>query len=376
MKKQAYRYADRESSWLAFNARVLQEAEDPTVPLGARLDFLAIFSSNLDEFFRVRVASLRSLLRLGRKSQHKLDVDPARELREIHRIVDEQQQRFGDIFRSILPDLERRGIKLIDESGLNEWQAAVLRREFEQRIRACLSPVMLDGAAPFLANRALYLVVELTPADGPSVVPEQTRYALVEVPTVRLSRFVTLPSADDRHFVMFLDDVIRFNLPALFPGWRVGPAFAVKLTRDAELYLEDEFSGNLVAAIRKSLVKRERGLPSRFLYDAHAPYAMVTFLKQRFSLDDEDMIPGGRYHNLHDLLSFPRFGLSGLSYPPMPPLPHPELEGVPSLFDAIAERDRLLHFPYQSFEYVVRLLDEAASDPDVDEVWITLYRVA
>jgi polyphosphate kinase len=377
-KKQRYRYADREASWLAFNARVLQEAEDATVPVGARLDFLAIFSSNLDEFFRVRVASLRSLLRLGRKSVDKLDVQPARQLAGIHRIVNEQQARFGEIFRhGILPELARRGIHLIDETAVTEAQAAHLRREFETLIRPLLSPVLLDGdAAPFLANRALYLVVELTPADGPSIAPEQPRYALVEVPSPPLPRFVTLPPHGDRRDVMFLDDVIRLELPALFPDWRVGAACAVKLTRDAELYLDDEFSGDLVAAIRKSLAKRETGLPSRFLYDLHAPYGMVTFLQQRFGLEDEDMIPGGRYHNLHDLHDFPRFGLEDLSCAPMPPLPHPSLAAAPSMLDAVAEKDHLLHFPYQSYEPVLRFLDEAADDPAVEEIWITLYRVA
>lgn len=378
MKKKRYRYTDREVSWLAFNARVLQEAEDPSVPLGARLDFLAIYSSNLDEFFRVRVASLRSLLRLGKKSAQKLDIEPAELLQIIHGIVNAQQTRFGEIFREgILPDLRRRGIHLLDETALTPARGAFLQRDFEQRIRPHLMPVILDGdKVPFLANRALYLVVELTPADGPSLVAEPLRYGLVEVPSGSLSRFVVLPREGDQHHVLFLDDVIRYNLPSLFPGWRVGAACAVKLTRDAELYLEDEFSGDLVDAIRKSLAKRETGLPSRFLYDLHAPWAMVAFLKQQFQLEDEDLIPGGRYHNLHDLATFPRFGNHDLAYPPMPPLPHRELEGTPSLLEAAAERDRLLHFPYQSFDYVVRLLDEAAADPDVEEIWITLYRVA
>jgi polyphosphate kinase len=229
---------------------------------------------------------------------------------------------------------------------------------------------------PFLANRSLYFVVELAPAHGPALVPQEPRYMLVELPSPPLPRFVTLPSEGDQRFVMFIDDLVRYNLPSLFAGHHVEAAILVKLTRDAELYLDDEFSGDLVAAIRKSVAKRETGLPSRFLYDLHAPFGMVGFLKQRFGLAGEDMIPGGRYHNLHDLSAFPRFGMQDLCYEPLPPLPHPELDAAASVLAAVAHRDRLLHVPYQSFNPVIRFLEEGAADPDVDEIWITLYRVA
>jgi polyphosphate kinase len=170
--------------------------------------------------------------------------------------------------------------------------------------------------------------------------------------------------------------VIRQNLPLLFPGWQVGGAYAIKLSRDAELHIDDDFSGDLVEAIRRSLEKRDTGLPIRFLYDRHASYAMVSDLKDAFALEDEDLVLGGRYHNLNDLRDFPRFGLDDLSFEPWPPLPHPELEGAPSMLAAVAERDRLLHFPYQSYGEVVRFLDEAAADPEVEELSLTVYRVS
>ncbi|HZD06292.1 MAG TPA: polyphosphate kinase 1, partial [Longimicrobiales bacterium] len=176
--------------------------------------------------------------------------------------------------------------------------------------------------------------------------------------------------------VMFLDDVIRYNLPSLFPRWEVGGAYAVKLTRDAELHIEGEFSENLVASIRKALAKREAGVPSRFLYDMQASYALVSFLKGLLGLEDEDLVVGGRYHNLHDLADFPRFGKDELSFEPWPPFRHPDLDGRAPVFASLQAKDRLLHFPYHSYEPVVRFLTEAAADPDVEEIWLTVYRVS
>lgn len=374
-------YLHRELSWLAFNARVLQEAMDPSVPLFERLGFLAIYSSNLDEFFRVRVASLRSLLRLKKKAVDKLGVNPKKLLRQIHETVTAQQETFGEILRErIFPELEQHGIYLIDERGVDEAQGEVLRAFFESTVRPHLNPVLLtETDAPFLRNRQLYLVVELWPKDeagGISMTAERPQYGLVEVPSPPVERFVWVPGPEDRKYVMFLDDVIRYHLASVFPDFGVGMACAIKLSRDAELYLEDEYEGDLVERIRKSLGKRETGLPSRFLYDLHASYPMVAFMKQCFGLEEEDLVQGGRYHNLSDLHGFPRFGLSELSYPKLPPLAHPELAQAPSILEAVGEKDRLLHFPYQSFDYVLRFLEEAATDPDVEAIWITLYRVA
>lgn len=379
MGKDKLPFINRELSWLAFNGRVLQEAQDPGVPLFERLGFLAIFSSNLDEFFRVRVASLRSLGRLKKKEVGRLDFNPAKLLRQIHTVVTAQQELFGEILRGqILPELERHGIFLIDERRVSPAQGAVLRGYFDEQVRPLLQPVMLslEEPPPFLENRHLYLIVELWPGDGVNLSAQEPGYALVEIPSPPLARFVWVPGEDDHRYVIFLDDLIRYHLPLLFPGHEVGAAYAVKLSRDAELYLDDAFAGGLVEQIRKSLAKRETGLPARFLYDLQAPYAMVAFVKRCFGLVDEDLVLGGRYHNLHDLAGFPHFGLRALSYPRRPPLPHPELAAAPSLLAAVAAGDRLLHFPYQSFDEVLRFLEEAAADPDVEEIFITLYRTA
>jgi polyphosphate kinase len=377
MAKQAtYTYADRELSWLSFNGRVLQEAEDPGVPLGERLDFLAIVSSNLDEFFRVRVASLRSLLRLRKKSVAELGFDPRDLLARIHAAVRDQQVRFGQVLRDqILPALREHRILLTDESGLSAAQVGWLQDFFERNIRARLTQTSLegDGPPPFLENRGLYLVVEVRPRGDPRIAEQPAAFALVAIPT-SVARFVTLPEENGMRSVIFLDDVIRLNLPLLFPEARVVGAWAVKLTRDAELHLEDEFSGDLVDAIRRAVVKRAAGVPSRFLYDPDLPHGALSRLRERLGLEEEDLVAGGRYHNLHDLFSFPRFDLNGLGAPT--PVCVPELEDVTSIFRAIAERDRLLSFPYQSYAPTLRFLADAADDPAVEEIWITLYRVA
>jgi len=372
-------FFDRELSWLAFNGRVLQEADDPKNPLFERLTFLSIFSSNLDEFFRVRVASLRSLLRLKKKRLSRLGVNPVRLLTEIHKMVTVQQERFGETFRGrILPELERHGIFLVNESGVTTRQGEFLRSYYQEHVAEEVKPIHLDPSEtpPFLRNQCVYLVVELWPEEPISLSAEKPHYALVEIPSPPLPRFVELPTEGERHVVMFLDDVIRTNLPAIFPGWDVGGAFAVKLTRDAELHLEDEFSDDLLSSIRNALAKRETGVPSRFLYDMQASYALVTFLKEALRLEDEDLVVGGRYHNLHDLADFPRFGMDELSFEPWTPHRHPELDQASSVFDVVREKDHLLHFPYHSYEPVVRFLVEAAEDPDVEEIWLTVYRVS
>lgn len=375
-----YTLENREISWLTFNGRVLQEAEDPSVPLFERLKFLAIYSSNLDEFFRVRVASLRSLLRLKKKSLAKLDFHPARLLKKIHRIVNAQQTRFGQIFQhQILPELEAEGIRLVDESALTEEQAAFAQTYFENEVAGLLGASILKAntKAPFLRNRELYLVTELWPDDDTSdfIALEHT-YGLLTIPCPPLPRFVELPSGQGRHAMIFLDDLIRLNLAKVYPGYELGATYAVKLSRDADLYLEDEFEGDLVEKIKKALGKRETGLPTRFLYDYNASYAVIAFLQGYFNLEVEDIVAGGRYHNFSDFFGFPTFDRNDLTNTPLPPLPHPTLEGEPDLFAAIRARDHLIHVPYQKFDYVIRFLEDAAVDPDVESIWMTLYRVA
>ena len=374
---------DRELSWIAFNGRVLQEAQDPTVPLFERLAFLSIVSSNLDEFFRVRVAAHRALLRVGKKKLKKLGVRPHKLLRDIHGAVHRQQEAFGQTLRTqVLPALAEQGVHLVDDSqippGFHQW----LRDDFDRRIAPHLTVLELGGAsdAPFLEDRRIYLAVTLWDRTGTPGARPATR--LIGLPT-QVPRFVVLgrdsdggaETDDGDRYVLFLDDAIRFNLDRLFPDHVVDGAYAVKLSRDADLYLEDEFSGDLAARIRKSLAKRDTGLPSRFLYDPRTPYATVTTLKERLGLADEDLMAGGRYHGLSDLREFPDLGRGEHRYEPLQPLSHPGLEGR-SVLERVEVSDHLLHLPYQSFRYIERFLTEAAKDPAVEEIWASLYRVA
>lgn len=367
---------NREISWLHFSHRVLQEAADPSVPLLERLFFCGIFSSNLDEFFRVRVASLRTVLRMG-DGEKKLGTRPGRLLHDIHRMVLEQQEMYGGIIGGIFDELAELGIRRIDETSVPEEHHDFVRTYFDEEVRPHLEPTLLgrrDDPSPFLKNHAIYLVVEVWKgeAEDGSWIPD---CALIEVPA-QLPRFVSLPDTGGDHLVMFLDDVIRFNLDRLHEEVEIGRAYAIKLTRDADLLIDDEFDGEVVDAIRASLKNRDTGVPSRFLYDMRSPYSLVHLLQHRLGLTEEDMVLGARYHNLNDYMGFPRFGRDELSYPDWPAVPHPVLEDAPSVFAAMRERDQVVHTPYQSYGHVVRFLEEAAEDPDVEEVWLTVYRVA
>jgi len=376
-ERPAYTYRDRETSWLHFGGRVLQEAEDPSVPLFERLFFCGIFSSNLDEYFRVRVASLRSLLRMGKGDTAKLGIDPHRLLHDIHRIVLDQQERYGATLGRIFTELEAAGVRRVTDSTVDPAHHDFLRRTFDERVRSLIVPRPLEGGErPFLENNAIYLAVELWEAARPEIRTWTPSYVLIEVPAKEAGRFVTLPSPAGQLEVMFLDDLIRFNLGSIFPDREVGRSYAVKLTRDADLYLEDEFEGDLVEAIRKSLGKRATGVPSRFLYDMRMPYVLIHRLQHGLGLAEEDLVLGARYHNLSHYMGFPRLDRAELSYPAWPPLPHPVLDRAPSVMAAVRERDQVVHTPYQSFDHFVRMLDEAASDPDVEELRLTVYRVA
>jgi polyphosphate kinase len=370
------RFYDRELSWIAFNGRVLQEAQSPSVPLGDRLLFLAIFSANLDEFFRVRVAALRSLLLIKKKKRKKLvGMRPRRLLRRIAEEVTGQQEVFGRVFREeLLPELRGCGVDLLDGSSLSADCASAVADYFEAEVRQHVTVQELEAGqgTPFVEDHTCYLVVETLAEQGAA----ESSLALVWIPSPPLPRFFRVPATPGCTSVMFLDDVLRHNLGSLFPGREILGSWAIKVSRDADLYLEDELGVDLKEAIRKSLEKRQTGMPVRFLYDLSAPTSIVTRVQRALALSDEDLIEGGRYHNLHDLAGFPLPEEPDLRYAPMPPLAHPELEGASSLLGVIAQKDQLLRFPYQSYGYVIRFLREAAEDPDVEEIWISLYRVA
>jgi len=378
----------RDLSWLRFNARVLQEAQCATVPLLERLKFLAIFSANLDEFFKVRVATLRRLVKLKKKTRAQLPQErPKRLLAEVLAEVHRQQEEFGRTFREVLlPELRAAGIRLLTSEELTDDQCDWVKIYFEEKVRDLLSPVVLDDTLHqlFLKDQAVYLTFDLTKplaVAGKKKKASAERVVIMELPTKRHGgRFVALPggagTADDPHLVLFLDDVVRAGAASLFPGYEQVQVHAVKLSRDAELDIAEEVSGDLMAKIKSSLAKRATGYPARLLFDPATPKSVLKALKQKTGIEDEELVEGSRYHNFRDFFGFPTFGRTDLLNPDWPELPHPSLPRTGPLLPAIAQRDHLLHPPFQSFDVVPRLLREAAQDPRVSAISITLYRVA
>lgn len=366
----------RDISWLSFNYRVLQEAKDPAVPLLERLKFLAIYSSNLDEFFRIRVAGIRKLKKVGKKTKAQLDFDPSAVLKEVHRIVNLQQEEFSKIYeQQIVPELRKHHIHILRRLDLNEEQKVFVENYFHNNLLPFVMPVLLvkRRIRPFLANANLYLAIHLRQKKKPL---SESEYALVKIPTDQLPRFIKLPSSSDRQNLILLDDIVRHSVSWLFPGYDIQDTYSIKLTRDAELYIDDEYSGDLVQKIKSSLQKRQVGPASRFVFDRDMPGHLVNYLQDTFDLGKNDMLPEGRYHNNFDFFKFPDFGMTHLKYKPLPPLHHPGLHDAENPFNVIRKKDQLLHFPYHSYHSVVNFFEKAAEDPAVTHIKVIQYRVA
>jgi len=371
------RFLNRELSWLAFNDRVLAEANDPTVPILERVKFLAIYASNLDEFFMVRVAALRRQIQASIDKPGPDGLAPAEAMQRIVERVNHSHENIGRCFReNILPDLEAAGISLLDEKNVNAEQRAHLVKYFNKSLRPVMTPLAIDPAHPFprLENKALYFCVELARKKKPANKP-RARLVLLHIPTALFGRFVRLPAADGALPFIRLDDVIRLNLAPLFPGDIVMGCYQIKVIRDAGLEFDEE-APDLLESIAKTLEQRRIAPATRFLYDAEMPQRVIEMFCRQLKLSPDNLFPGARYHSFSDFFQFPGVDIPRLQYPPMPPQPVPALEKSPSLFAAIQERDHLLHHPYQKFDYVIRLLEEAANDPEVMAIKMTLYRVS
>jgi polyphosphate kinase len=376
-------YFNRELSWLSFNFRVLQESASSSVPLYERIKFLAIFSSNLDDFFRVRVASLRSLLDLNKKKQKKLKFDPAKLLLQIQKTVCVQQEEFGRIFREeIIPLLNENNIVLVNNENVPAEHSVFIDEIFRLKIFPFIQPALIeqDNISLFLKNKSIYLAVQINRV-GSDVKRGRKRITLIEIPVEKCSRFIMLPDLNGKKYVMFADDVLRYCLNKVFPGYEIIDSYSVKLTRDAELYIDDEFSGNLSEKIKSSLANRTTGAPCRFLYDNRMPKDFLGYLKKALKIEKDDLYPGGRYHNFNDLFSFPEAtiekGISNpLVYEPMPAQPCSRFDKQKSVFDVVKEKDVFLHYPYYLYDYVTDFLSKAAKDPKVSSIKITLYRAA
>lgn len=369
---------NREISWLSFNERVLQEAGDPSVPLLERLKFLGIFSSNLDEFFRVRVATLRRMLSIGGKAKKIIGDHPKSVLAKIYDTVVHQQQKFESIYAEIIDELELHNVYIVDESEITEEQGKYVSEYFHKEVRPALVPIMIDSVDefPYLKDRAIYFAVLLYD----STLKHKPRYSLIEIPTDVVGRFLVLPESDGKKYVMLIDDVIRYSLKNIFYIFPhdTHTAYTVKMTRDAELDIDTDLTESLVEKIQKSVKQRSYGKPVRLVYDQTMPPDLLKYLLRRIQLHDkkDNLIPAGRYHNFKDFIKFPVLGLSHLTYPVQPSLYHPAFPPNTSMMQRIKQADVLLHIPYHSFDYVIDFLREAAIDPRVESIKMTLYRLA
>ena len=374
------KFTNKEISWLSFNARVLQEATDSSVPLLERLKFLGIFSSNMDEFFRVRVATLRRLSNIGKKAKKLVGHDPRKVMKRIGEISVAQYKLFDFVYEEILRGLAKERIFIIDEKQLTSEQGEFVKSYFRREVRPKLMPMMLDQTSTFpnLRDDAIYLATCFSKDQKTS----KNRYALIEVPRKGLPRFLMLPSIDGAQYIVLLDNIIRYCLPDIFSLFSLSDistfdAYTIKVTRDAELNIDNDLSESYVRKLSKSLKQRKHGNPVRFVYDANISEPLLDFLFKKLRLTKEDTrIPGSKYHNFKDFLNFPKVGPTSLRYAPRTPVPVKRLDPAKSVLAAMAKNDILLHFAYQSFDHVLALLREAAIDPNVTSIKISLYRIA
>jgi len=375
MKKKAP-FLNREISWLYFNERVLQEAADETVPLIERIKFLSIFSSNLEEFYRVRVATMSRLSNLNDKSKALLGFNPKKVLNEIKNIVVKQERKFEQLFQAtLINELAQNRIFILNDTQLNVARGEFVRNHFRDRILSNVVPIMIDMEKPFpeLKDRYLYFFVRLSRGTA----KKSEKYALIELPP-DLPRFLVLPETNGLKFIILAEDIIKYCLDDIFFIFHYDnlDAFSIQLTRDAELDIDKNISDKFVEELKTSLDKRKKGKPMRLLYDTEMPFDMLTVLVSKLKIEAESLIPGNRYHKFGDFIAFPNVGDKSLEYAPTVPLKVAGLHRTESIFNKLQERDYLVNLPYQSYDYIILFLREAAIDPKVTEINITLYRLA
>lgn len=383
-------YVNRELSWLKFNARVLQEAADEKVPLLERLRFAGIFSNNLDEFFKVRYATVKRVA-MNESSDKELGVHAKELLEEITKEVIQLQDESLSIINTITEELEKEQIFIVNEKTLLPEHEAFVNTYFYDKVRPALFTIILNDLEKFpqLKDDVAYLAVKMTlkedeKASGvqkffsSKAYKEKIQYALIELPTT-LNRFIELPQVGDKHYIIMLDDVIRFCLHLIFSifNYESLSANMIKITRDAELDIDDDLSKSFVEKISTSVEDRRKGAPVRFVYDKTIDKDTLHFLIEKMGIVNTDsVIPGGRYHNRRDYMSFPSLGRTDLTYAPIHPLPVKGLTSEESLLKKIAEKDYLQFTPYHTFSNIIWFLREAALDPKVKSVKITIYRLA
>jgi polyphosphate kinase len=366
----------RDISWLAFNARVLQEATDPTVSIADRLRFLGIFSNNLDEFFRVRVATLTRMVQFGKQAKMYMESKPASILKQIQMVVLEQQKEFNRIYNEVQVKMRKEGVIIITEKQLNKVQKKFVLDYFNEKIRTNIAPLMIESISdlPLLQDKSIYLACVLANNENSFM----NSYALIEVPTFAVPRFLILPSAKGEKNIILLEDIIRYCLPNLFTqfGFNHFEGYIIKVTRDAELDMDNDLNSNFIESIEKGLKNRKKGKAVRLVYDKAIQKNLLDYLIKLLHLSRKDhLIPGGRIHNFKDFMDFPMQVFERRTIREQP-FVHPLLTQPVRILDVLNARDVMLHFPYHSFDSIIDLLREAAIDPYVEGIKITCYRLA
>jgi polyphosphate kinase len=365
---------NRELSWLSFNERVLQEAMDNRVPIIERLRFLGIYSNNMDEFYRVRVANVKRLVSIKNATVQGYKGSASDLLEDIREEVMKQRKMFDKTYLEILEQLEKEGVYQLTEHNLSEEHKRELTHFFHSDLKHEIVPIILNPKNPFpkLQDKHIYLAVRLKKSSSKKI-----QYAYIQIPS-NYKRFYHINEGERNYFII-IDDIIRLHLDAIFSIFEADEleAFTFKFTRDAELNLDDDLSVSYIEKMEKSLQNRKKGEPVRFVYDRHMPEDLKKYLLKSLNLKDGlNAIPGGRYHNFKDFADFPDFGKKELIYEKLPPLDHPDLVNAKRYLEVFDKKDVLLHFPYQKFDYVVDTLREAAIDPDVKSIKINVYRLA
>lgn len=369
-------YIPKEISWLSFNERVLQESENKDVPLIERFKFLGIYSNNLDEYFRVRVATLKRISLYGAKSKTILGYNPKGTLKRIQEIVLEQNIKFEKIYTKLLKELASHKIHIINEKQLNTEQVDFVVNYFQKEVRNRLMPFMIekDSDLPNLTDDAIYLAVHLSRKES-----LKKRFALLEVPTGILPRFIQLPAIKEDKYIIFLDDIIRFGLKDIFFIFDFDEisAYTIKLTKDAEFEITDDISESYIDKLSKSLQQRKKGTPVRFIYDRCIPPDLLKIITKKLNIGTDDVvIPSNRYHNFKDFMKFPDLGIKEFYNDELIPVTHRDINQGKSILSMIKKKDIMLYFPYHPFGHFIDMLREASIDPAVISIQITLYRLA
>ena len=367
-------YVDRDISWMYFNHRILQEANKEYVPLHERLSFLGIYSNNLDEFFRVRVASLNRMLE--GKVSHETEQQLRKTLKVINKLNETYSKEYTESVEKVFHELELHNIRLLTETELNDEQKEFLHNFFLDKLNGSINPIWLSEIDDFssLEDNRIYLIVEKTEDKS-----GKKKYAIIKVPDTQFGRWVKVPSSEGFDNIMYLDDVIRYCLPLVFLGFKESSyrAFSFKFTKDAEMEVDNDADFGTMEKIALGVNSRKHGEAVRIIYDSDMPKDMVKKMRERLKTKELDTsLAGGRYQNHKDLMSFPDCGQKDLKYQPWPSIMKPEFLSPESILDQIREKDRFIHVPYHSFNGYIRVLREAAVKPEVKAIKTTLYRLA